>query len=488
MDREAEASITGKVAFNTLVQVAGKVIVFASAVVLTSILTRFLGQEGYGDYTIVFAYLGVATLFIDFGIQTIAVREVSLGKHGMEEMVRNVFTLKALSAAWVLLLWNLLIFLLPYSRVVKFGVLIASLGAWLGAMGVPPAVVFQARLQMHYVVIMEVLARLVTLVLSALLVFVHPVSRGNQVSVFYALIAVNVVASGLSVLAGYGFLYPMRVKATFNTDLIRRVLSQAIPLAMVIVLSEALFRLDTIILSVLRPSSEVGLYGLAHKVLDLVRVFPGLFMASVFPILSSYVESDKPRFALAVQKSFDLMVVTGIPMVAGGLLLAPGIIHLLGGEDFAGSILPLQILIWAALFNFITSVFTYVMISQGHQDRVLWVSLLGTALSISLGLVFIPLHGYLAAAVVTTFAEFVRLLCLGYLAFQGEEKSLSLGIIPKAILASLIMTVFLILLPGNILTDIVSGAIFYFLALYSLRGFDKETIALLIRASRDRTS
>jgi O-antigen/teichoic acid export membrane protein len=50
-------SLTGQVGRNTIVQVTGKVLGTILGLIVIALLTRYLGTEGYGQYTTVIAYL-----------------------------------------------------------------------------------------------------------------------------------------------------------------------------------------------------------------------------------------------------------------------------------------------------------------------------------------------------------------------------------------------------------------------------------------------
>ena len=106
---------------------------------------------------------------------------------------------------------------------------------------------------------------------------------------------------------------------------------------MALAINALYFRADTLIISLYEPYSQVGLYTLAYRVLELALVVGTVFLNSTFPVLSEAVARDEARARRTIQASTEVCVVLGAPLVAGGLVLAPQIVELAGGDDFHGS-------------------------------------------------------------------------------------------------------------------------------------------------------
>ena len=70
-------SIKRKVASNTIYQVIGKVITAFSTLLGTVIITRYLGAETFGEYSVVTTYILTFYLIADFGVNALVTRGVS---------------------------------------------------------------------------------------------------------------------------------------------------------------------------------------------------------------------------------------------------------------------------------------------------------------------------------------------------------------------------------------------------------------------------
>ena len=65
------------VAANTAVQVAGKGVTLAIGLASIAIVTRYLGPDDYGRYTLALTYIQLFGVLADVGLFTIVVREIS---------------------------------------------------------------------------------------------------------------------------------------------------------------------------------------------------------------------------------------------------------------------------------------------------------------------------------------------------------------------------------------------------------------------------
>ena len=95
-------SFTRAVAYNTAIQTVGRFVSIIIGLVAVGLLTRGLGQEGYGQYTTVLSVLGFIAVIADLGLYLVLVREMAKKEHPDEYIVGNILGLR-LAAASVLL-------------------------------------------------------------------------------------------------------------------------------------------------------------------------------------------------------------------------------------------------------------------------------------------------------------------------------------------------------------------------------------------------
>jgi O-antigen/teichoic acid export membrane protein len=249
------------------------------------------------------------------------------------------------------------------------------------------------------------------------------------------------------------------------------------PIAMTIALTLVYFRADTIILSLVRPQAEVGIYGASYKVLDILVQFPYLFLGLLLPLLSRFYTENKKLFNLTVEKVFDFLMIATLPMIAGMIVLGEQIMTFVAGDEFIISGVLLKILIFAVAAIYIAALFGYAIVAANLQKLMIKYYLINAVISIGLYIVLIPLYSYWAAAILTVFTEMFILISSYYIAHRYLHIRLRYRTTLKALVASIIMGLVLYTLPPtNVIASVMLGIIIYAVALYTMRGVTPASI------------
>ena len=85
-------SYTRKIAHNTLIQIIGKAISTVIGVVVIGMLTRYLGQAGFGQYITIMAFLSFFGVLVDMGLYIILVKKISEPNVDQDSLVSNIFS------------------------------------------------------------------------------------------------------------------------------------------------------------------------------------------------------------------------------------------------------------------------------------------------------------------------------------------------------------------------------------------------------------
>ena len=467
-----------RVAWNTLTQATARVVTLALSVLTTVLLTRHLGVSGYGVYITVTVYLSFFAVFFDAGVTTLVVRTLSTDE-SRTDLFRDAIGLRIALAVPIALL-ALGISTLFYGSADESTIRYAI------ALGLPliltisvsssVTALLQARLEMDRAAVAEVAGQLTGV---ALIVFFVATDRS-----IYWIIAAIVVGSlvNMAVLLGLaGRSAPF--KPLFRPRRWIPLLRQALPLGLALMLAAIYFRADAVLLSVMKGSEAVGIYGVAYRLLEAVVAFPGFFYVSIFPLLSQgAARGDLANVREVTQRAFDLLVLSAVPLVAGTIVAAPEIVHALAGAEFAAAVTPLRIVIVGAGLMFLSGLLSYVLIAVGRQARLLWVGLVTLTLNVGLNLALIPSYSYTAAAWVATASEALALVSLLVLVWRAIRFIPALQVTTKAVVAGGAMVASLVFLPSNLALLIVVGTAVYAAALVVLRTHESLELRRLLGA------
>ncbi len=139
--------------------------------------------------------------------------------------------------------------------------------------------------------------------------------------------------------------------------------------------------------------------------LEFTLAFGTIFLTTVFPVLSEAVHRDEPRARRTIQLSTDVFLLLGVPLVAGGLVLAEPLIELAAGDEFRDAATPLRILLVTGALSWINTVFGFAIIAKDRQLSALWLNVSALTFNVALNFLLVPRYGIVAAAVVTVASE-----------------------------------------------------------------------------------
>ncbi len=476
--------LSTKVAYNTIVQIISKTAATFLGLVAVAFITRYLGRQGFGEYTTIMTFLSFFAIFADLGLTLVTVQMISRPGADQNKILGNLLSLRLISAIFFIGLAPISIIFFPYSGAVKIGVAIAALNFLFIALNQIFVGLFQKHLRMDKVSIAEVIGRAVLVIGTIAAVKLKLGLNG--------ILAATVAAGAASFIFHYFYSRSFaRIRLYFNFKIWRKILSRTWPLALTIIFNLIYLRADILFLSLLkRPTkigiiAEVGLYGAAYKVIDVLITFPYVFIGILLPILTSaWARKDKLAFKNITQKAFEIMVILAIPLTVGAQFTASDIVTLVAGQNFilAGPIL--RALIGAASLIYISVVFAHAIIAADKWKKVVPIYLF-TALTALIGyLIFIPRFSYWGAIWVTLYSEAFIMLAQAYYVRKLTGFLPNLNILLKSLAASGAMALAIyatkLYLTNNLYFILGLAVIVYFIFIFIFKGLTKRDIASLL--------
>ncbi|MEX2008366.1 MAG: flippase [Candidatus Spechtbacterales bacterium] len=457
---------------NTAASVGGRIISAAFALISFRLIAETLGPAGFGEYAIVIAYLGILQVFADLGLYTLMTREISQKPERERELVSEFFTLRLVAAALFLAIGAALVFAFPYSHNVQLGVVFASSGFLALSLSQMAMGVFQKYMQMYRVAIIEMVGRAVQLGLVAYAALV--VNAG-----FFAFIAAMVASSFVIVALNVVFarrLVPFSLRVSVSSW--KGTLKTTLPIAASLVFTMLYFRADTILLSLLATEEDVGLYGIAYRVLEQIIFLPAVMVGVAFPRLAHYAREHAERFLSSLATLFGVMAVAAFPLVAGGILLSPSIVYYLGGPEFTDAARTMQMLFVAVGIIFFGTLMGNSVIALNIQKKAMWAYAAGFVFNFIANLIVIPRFTYEGAAATTVLTELVVTGYLIWVVYRAAPFRPDGSLIGRALLATAVMAagVWLViasqlqpLAPFAFVAAVALGVVLFSTAAFALR-------------------
>ncbi|MFO7693753.1 MAG: alpha-L-arabinofuranosidase C-terminal domain-containing protein, partial [Vicinamibacterales bacterium] len=158
--------------------------------------------------------------------------------------------------------------------------------------------------------------------------------------------------------------------------------------------------LDVLILSLVRGSEEVGVYGAAIRLVSVAMILPDSMMTATFVRLARLTrEGDHGAATALFRRTLTLLGALLLPGAIVGMVLAPGIVPLLFGSGYDASVPALQVLVWALLPFAFARAMGDLLIARGFEDAVARTMLTTIAGGALLYVALVPRLGALGAAI-----------------------------------------------------------------------------------------
>ena len=500
-------STARKIISNTISQIIGKLLVTVIGLTTVKMTTTYLAVKGYGEYTAVYEFLAFFGIAADLGFFTIGVKEMSQDEDRIPMIIGNILSLRTISVIFTMIVAIVLGFVIPkyQGTRIPMGIAISSLTVFYTIMNGTITSVLQVKMKMHIASIATIAGKVVTVLCMFYIIFYgFPDDKDMG---FNMLMGAGVIGTAVM---HFGTNYYVRkitpLKHRFDLQIWKEIVTKSLPYGIALILSTIYFRMNSVLISMLRSQEELGIYGVASKLLEQFTIIPLYFMNSVLPVLSKAIKESNLSIAGATEKyktiirySFDFLVAMSVPMVVGIFLLAYPIVFIIStpeflsrvNEGFYGSDIALKILIFALLFQFINILFAFILIAANKQGKLLYINGACVILNLIINFFLIPRYGFIGAGITYVFSEFFILVVAAIMAHRYVKFSLNYLNVVKIIFCSLVMGVsvyylqpitYKLIQNWNVFVLAAIGGIIYLAMLFITKVIDKDMMSLIRRS------
>ncbi len=465
-------SAVRRVVKNTTVLFISQIITYIIGFFIAIYMANYLGPFGFGIIQTALALTAIFGVFTDLGLGTLTVREVSRDKSLTQKYIANTTVMRIILAFFTLFLIFLVVNLIHYSQLEIYVIYIITLSVILNSFSGGFYAIFQAYQEMEFQSLAAIVNSILMLIGVAFVIYYH----------LNVLIYALVYLTSNALVLIYALSFYMRKfhlpRIEVDYDFWKPAIMAALPLSFVSIFSLIAYRVDTVLLSILKTSLEVGYYTASYNLMMVFLFLPGIFSTAIFPAFSNFFVSSEDSLKYSYKKSFKYLTILSLPIAVGVSLLSPQIIHFIYPK-FLPSILVLQILIWAIPITFLNYIFGTIIPAMNRQNLLLKITFISMTVNISLNLVLIPIYSYIGAAVVTILTELIVFILCFYILSRSFCKIKLTSVIIKPALASIVMALFIIAVPKfNLFVEILIAAIIYFAVIVALKTFTDEDYAI----------
>ena len=438
--------------------------------VLLIYAARILGVTEYGKFSFALAFVALFGILQDFGIGAIVTREFAKeeGQKEQEEFHSLISLEIILSIIAFFIIFTSSFFITNQSDI-RIAILILAIYGSMNSMITFFCSFFQAKQRMQYQTLPIITQATFATIFGIFILFKAP----SSVNLSYAYLFASII--------GFIFIWILfsskifSLKISWQKNVWKKFLFMSWPVALMGLFGALYGYIDSVMMGHWGMIDETGWYNAAYRIIFVVLVPMGLFSGSFYPALSKFFTESKEQLQKIWDYQMKLMIWFALPIIIGGIVLAPKIIYLFYPQSFAPAILVFKILVIMAGLIFIHRPFLDVLIASNQQKSTFWITLSGAILNIILNLFLIPKYSLYGASVATVITYIIIILITVFLTINLTSIKISIFkfsyFFITAGLSSILMY-FVIAQPKiynmNIFMSIPLGAITYFLCLYIL--------------------
>lgn len=444
--------------------------------------SRILGPEGTGKVNFATSFVSYFTLLASIGIPLYGIRQIARVRDNKEELsavTQELFLMQLVSSLIVFCSFFIVVFLNKklYDEktlfyIVSFSIILTTLGMdWL----------YQGLEKYTYITVRSLIFSSISVV--AIYLFIH------QKQDYIISAAIGVFASfGSCVLNFYNARKIIFAKRTRPWNFKRHIKPMAIVFLMNFIIS-IYIQLDTVMLGFMASAKNVGYYSSAMKLTKMILGVVTSLGSVLLPRLSYYIANHKTEeFDNMLNKSFSIILLLCLPIVAALMLLSKEIIFVFAGSQYLPAANCIVITAPVILFIGLTNIFGIQILYPLGKDIKVVISVgIGALVSVTLNLLLIPIFAHIGAAIATFFAELVVLIVQLIMISKVYHITLPFSNIRKYLEATLALIILLVItklgvskLWLRLIIDVPAGVVLYFgLLLLMKESFVEEVITKL---------
>lgn len=471
--RPGRAGFLSRMAWNFLSMGAAEVACRATSVLVTLGLAHELGKEGYGRVEFAFNVVFWLVLLVRNGSEVIAARELARHPRLIRPLVNHILGIKIVVAAVLFLALGVVGWLGMTDPIGRALLLLYGLMLVTTALGID--FVYRGVERMG---LLAVSLYLRTAVYSLGVYFW--VNDAVAILAIPAWLAVGESLGIALVWARY-----IREYGLPRPTLTRRFLAvfgrRCRPVLLIQVAQTVLGSVDLMVVGLLRPWDEVGLYGAPHRMIAAALTFGMIFQQVVFPTLARSWRATSAEARRSLNSLVRALAIGMVPLAVGTTVLADPLIAAILPASYQGGGWLLALGIWRA--PLLTLVFLYhtALIATNRESSGVWLLVLGALGSGPLVAVLLHWFGLPGAAVgLGVVALMLVVASYGCLTRESRQPAWHhhLG---RPTLASLAMIpVCTAFAPAHLLAAIAAGALTYAIALIMLGGLNRDDIRAIL--------
>ncbi|MBU0509282.1 oligosaccharide flippase family protein [bacterium] len=398
-----DSTLSKKTVGNATILTLGAAAEMVLQVFFLLIAGRELGPEEFGFYGYVLSLVMIASAIAHFGLPVMAVREITQRPFEEKEIFAATFRIRSILA--VAFFVGAVLIGGFTSRDVAHRWTMWLMFAYLLCLPFDLAFLFDARKMSRWDVPGRIVGRLVSVAVLVLLWW----QRGRLSVVDVALCSSLLMVVNVVIAWGIAFRLDFGLRPLAVTREAWKLTRLSVPIVWSNVLTLAYSQGQTVLVKWLSTALQTGFYALAIRLFTPILIFKGVLYRVLLPLVSE-VGRDREALTTRLEHIFPALSLIFMPAVGLGIPAAQVLIVPLFGVEYAGAVLPFQIILGHMLLTGMGSTFGGALLASGDARTPTVGLTVGCVFSLLVSALLIPRFGAVGAAVAACVGEVVSVV------------------------------------------------------------------------------
>lgn len=387
---------------NTSWLIVEKLLRIVYAIILGSLVARYLGPKDFGSLnyvqSIVMIFLPLSTL----GLDNIVIKNLVEDQIKFNTVLGTSFLIKLFGSILLLIVLGTTLQFMDNEALVDYYIILIALTTIFHSFNVIDYY-FQSKVLSKYVVFTNIGMMLVSGIVKLLLIY-----NKSPLLYFIYVIILDAFLLAVGLILFYYRSNKLDIKTwNFNSSIAKKMLNESWPLILSGIFVTLYMRIDQIMIKEILGNEAVGKYAAAIKISEVWYFFPVVLASSLFPAIINSKKISKKIYYERLQKLFSLIFKIAFLIAVFITFLGDFIIDLLYGIEYYEASSVLKIHIWTGIFVFIGVVSGKWYVIENLQIISFLRTFAGCVINIVANLYFIKEFGIKGAAISTLLSQII---------------------------------------------------------------------------------
>ena len=459
--------------------VLGRVLALLLSTATQVVLVRYLSKDDFGAFAYALSFSLLVATIPHWGLSSLLVKEGSADRRRLPRLLADTLVWRVLLATPVLVLTVAVATALRPDRRSALVLVIVAAAAMLDELlvdtGRSVGDALQDQRWMSQTLVLERLCQAI-FGIAALI-------AGLGLVGLAAGYLVGTTIGGLAALRGLRKLgVPIQLAAVRRASLLRT-FHRSVAYGIGAVLAMGLFRVDQVMISLIKGDHVLGPYAAAYRLIETVMFISWAAARAVFPAMSA--SSESWRVLRGLEQAIAGVAVIYVPFALGLWLEAEPVVDRLYGDGYAAAVPAIRWLAVTPLLFAIGFVGMHAMVARGGQWVVVTATAVALAVDVGGNLILIPRLAGTGAAI-DTLVSYAVLAAIYLVVLRRQVGWVRLHVaLALPVAAAMPMVATIVLLHLDLLLEVQLGAVVYGLTwLLLARRAAPEQIGMLVSVLR----